>query len=86
MSTSCLKRYTRTDFKINTELASDLNITSVWDKIQDYGRNWMEHKNRMPPNRLPADQKGEANSRDDWIDFLMCESGMGKQEAQLRVS
>jgi hypothetical protein len=72
------KRYTRTDFKINTEFASDLNITTVLDKIQDYRRNWMQYKNRMSPNRLPADQKGEASIIDDCRDFWMRDSGTGK--------
>jgi hypothetical protein len=27
-----LERYTPTDFKINTEIASDLNITQIWTR------------------------------------------------------
>ena len=38
---SLLERYTRTDFKINTEIARDLNITPVLDNILDYRRNWI---------------------------------------------
>jgi hypothetical protein len=33
--------YTWTDHKTNTEIAKELNITPVLDKIQDYKRNWM---------------------------------------------
>jgi hypothetical protein len=41
-----------TDHKTNTEIAKELNITPVLDKIQDYKRNWIQHVNRMPRNRL----------------------------------
>jgi ABC-type ATPase involved in cell division len=44
--------YTWTDHKTNTEIAKELNITPVLDKIQDYKRNWVQHVNRMPRNRL----------------------------------
>jgi hypothetical protein len=43
--------YTWTDHKTNTEIAKQLNITAVLDKIQDQ-RNWIQHVNRMPRNRL----------------------------------
>jgi hypothetical protein len=33
--------YTWTDHKTNTEIAKELNITPVLDKIQDYKRNWI---------------------------------------------
>jgi hypothetical protein len=39
--------YTWTDHKTNTEIAKELNITPVLDKIQDYKRNWIQHVNRM---------------------------------------
>jgi hypothetical protein len=29
------------------------NVTPVLDKIQEYRRNWLQHVNRMPCNRLP---------------------------------
>jgi hypothetical protein len=45
--------FTWTDHKINTEIANELNITQVLDKIQDYKRKWIQHVNRMPCNRLP---------------------------------
>jgi hypothetical protein len=44
--------YTWTDHKTNTEIAKELNITPVLDKIQDYKRNWIQHVNQMPHNRL----------------------------------
>ena len=45
--------YNWTDYKIYTEIAKELNISPVLDKIQVYRRNWLEHINRMPRNRLP---------------------------------
>jgi hypothetical protein len=45
-------RYTWTDHKTNTEIAKELNITQVLDKIQNYKRNWIQHVNRIPRNRL----------------------------------
>jgi hypothetical protein len=35
-----------------TENANKLNVTLVFDKIQEYRRNWLQHVNRMPCNRL----------------------------------
>jgi len=31
-----------------TEIAKQLNITPVLDRIQEYRRNWLQHANRMP--------------------------------------
>jgi hypothetical protein len=45
--------YTWTDHKTDKEIAKELNITPVLDKIQDYKRNWIQHINRMSRNRLP---------------------------------
>jgi hypothetical protein len=44
--------YTWTDHKINTEIAKELHITRILDKIQDYKRNWIQHVNQMPRNKL----------------------------------
>jgi hypothetical protein len=33
--------YTWTDHKTNTEIAKELNITPVLEKIQDYKTNWI---------------------------------------------
>jgi hypothetical protein len=46
--------YIWTDHKTNTEIARELNITPVLDKIQDYMRKWVQHVNRMPRNRLSS--------------------------------
>jgi hypothetical protein len=45
--------YTWTVHRTNTDTAKELNITPVFDKIQDYKRKWIQHGNQMPHNRLP---------------------------------
>ena len=45
--------YTRTDYKTNKEIANELNSTPVLDKIQEYRKNWLQHVNRRPHNRVP---------------------------------
>jgi hypothetical protein len=45
--------YTLTDHKTNTEIATELNITPVLDKLQDYKRKWIQHVNRMPVTDYP---------------------------------
>ena len=56
--------YTWTDYKTNTEIAKELNITPMLDKMQEYIRNWLQHVYGMPCYRLTrkiktADQKAE---------------------------
>jgi len=58
----CMKK--TADYKTNTEIAKELNITPVVDKMQEYRRNWLQHVNRMPCYRLTrivktTDQKAE---------------------------
>ena len=43
--------YTWTDYKTNTEIAKELNVTPILEKIQDYWQNWIQHVNRMPCDR-----------------------------------
>jgi hypothetical protein len=45
-------RYTWTDYKTNTQIAKELKITPILDKLVEYKRNWIQHVNRMPHNRL----------------------------------
>jgi hypothetical protein len=40
--------YTRTDYKTNTQIAKELKITPILDKLLEYKRNWTKHVNRMP--------------------------------------
>jgi len=48
--------YTWTDYKTNVQIAKDLKIASILDKLLEYERNWI-HVNRMPRNRLPRVMK-----------------------------
>ena len=34
--------YTGTDYKTNTQIAKELKITPIWDKLLEYKRNWMQ--------------------------------------------
>jgi hypothetical protein len=49
--------YTWTHYKTNTQITKELKITPVLDKLLEYRRNWMQHVNRMPRNRLPRVMK-----------------------------
>jgi hypothetical protein len=45
--------YTWADYKTNKRIAKELKITPILDKLLEYKRNWIQHVNRMPRNRLP---------------------------------
>jgi len=45
--------YIWTDYKTNTQIAKELKITPVLDKLLEYKRNWIQHVNRMPRKSLP---------------------------------
>jgi len=49
--------YTWTDYKTNTQIAKELKIAPILDKLLEYKRNWIQHVNRMPRNRLPKIMK-----------------------------
>jgi hypothetical protein len=49
--------YTWADYKTNTEIAKELKITPILDKLLEYKRNWIQHVNRMPRDRLPRVMK-----------------------------
>ena len=40
-----------------TQIAKELKITPILDKLLEYKRNWIQHVNRMPRNRLPRVMK-----------------------------
>jgi len=40
--------YIWTDYKTNTQIAKEIIITPVLDKIQEYRRNCLKQVNRMP--------------------------------------
>ena len=45
--------YTLYDHKTNDYKRRELRITGVLDKIDEYRRNWLQHLQRMPQNRIP---------------------------------
>jgi len=49
--------YTRTDYKTNKQIAKELKITQILDKLLKYKGNWIQHVNRMLRNRLPRVMK-----------------------------
>jgi hypothetical protein len=49
--------YIWTEYKTNTQIAKELKITPILDKLLEYKRNWVQHVNRMPRNRLPRVMK-----------------------------
>jgi hypothetical protein len=49
--------YTWIDYKTNTQIAKELKITPTLNKLLEYRRNWIQHVNRMPRNRLPRVMK-----------------------------
>jgi len=49
--------YIWTDYKTNAQIAKELKITPILDKLLEYKRNWIQHVNRMPCNRLPKVMK-----------------------------
>jgi hypothetical protein len=44
--------YTWTDYRTNADIAKELNINSILDKIQEYRRNWLQYINRMSRDRV----------------------------------
>jgi hypothetical protein len=49
--------YIWTDYKTNIQIAKELKITPVLDKLLEYKRKWIQHVNRMLHNRLPRVMK-----------------------------
>jgi len=45
--------YTWTDYKTNAQIAKELKITPILDKLLEYNRRWIQHVNRIHRNRLP---------------------------------
>jgi hypothetical protein len=46
-----LAGYILYDHKTNDYIRSELQITDIIDKIDEYRRNWLSHLQRMPQNR-----------------------------------
>jgi len=45
--------YTWTYYKTNAQIAKELKITPILEKLLECKRSWIQHANRMPRNRLP---------------------------------
>jgi len=49
--------YTWTDYKTNAQIATELKIRPILEKLSEYKRSWIQHVNRIPRNRLPRVMK-----------------------------
>jgi len=49
--------YTWTDYRTNAQIAKELKITPILDKLLEHKTSWIQHVNRMPRNRLPRVMK-----------------------------
>jgi hypothetical protein len=49
--------YIWTDYKTNAQIAKELRVTPILNKLPEYKRKWIQHVNRMPRNRLPRVMK-----------------------------
>jgi len=49
--------YTWTEYKTNAQIAKELKITQILDKLLEYKRSWIQRVNRMHRNRLPRVMK-----------------------------
>jgi hypothetical protein len=49
--------YTWKDRKTNTQIAKELKITPVLERLLEYKRMWLQHVKRMPRNILPRVMK-----------------------------
>ena len=45
------------DYKANEQIAKELKISPILEKLLEYKRNWIQHVNTMPRNRLPRVMK-----------------------------
>ena len=48
-----LASYTLYDHKTNDYIRRELQITGIIDKIDEHRRNWFQHLQRIPQNRIP---------------------------------
>jgi hypothetical protein len=48
-----LAGYTLYDHKTNDSISRELQTECILDKIDEYGRNWLLHLQRMSQNRIP---------------------------------
>jgi len=49
--------YNWTDYRTTAQIAKELKIIPISDKLLEYKRSWIQHVNRMLRNRLPRVMK-----------------------------
>ena len=49
--------YTWADYKTSVQIAKELKITPILDKLLEYKRSWIQNVNRMSRNRSPRVMK-----------------------------
>ena len=49
--------YIWTDYKTNTQIAKELKITQILNKLLEYKGKWIQRVNKMPRIRLPRVMK-----------------------------
>jgi hypothetical protein len=49
--------YIWTDYKTNIQIAKESKTTPILDNLLEYKKNWIQHVNTMPRNRLPRVMK-----------------------------
>jgi len=49
--------YAWTDYKTNAQIAKELKITPILDKLLEHNRSWIQNVNRTPRNKLPRVMK-----------------------------
>lgn len=52
-----VKRYTRREHIENVDIRKEPQIYSLYEKIKDNRTRWVNHMNRMDPDRLTAQTK-----------------------------
>jgi len=76
----CRIHLDRLQNKTNTQIAKELKITQILDKLLEYKRNWIQHVNRMPCNTRVINtipQLAEGIMADLGRDFWIRETGNG---------
>jgi len=78
--------YNKTYYKTNAQIAKELKITPILDKLLEYKLNRIQHVNRMPRNRLPRIMKrysptGRRNHGRPLKRLLVSETEIGQQVA-----
>ena len=63
--------YIWTEYKTNAQIAKELKITPVLDKLLEYKRNWIQNVNRMPRKRETGTGLQVAQLHDRYMMMMM---------------